>query len=112
MIPTTGYAGPEWRFDDLKQAISGAREGKIAVLVFHGVPAVEHPWVHTEPDEFVKYMDYLKAEGCTVIAMRDLVRYVDPAKGPPDPYAPIRERTKEAAAQFQLRIPAQLAAPR
>ena len=112
LIPTTGYAGPEWRFDDLKQAISGAREGKIAVLVFHGVPAVEHPWVHTEPDDFVKYLDYLKAEGCTVIAMRDLVRYVDPAKGPADPYAPIRERTKDADARLGFRNPVKLAASR
>jgi peptidoglycan/xylan/chitin deacetylase (PgdA/CDA1 family) len=112
LIPTTGYSGPEWGFDDLKQAIAQAKDGKIAVLVFHGVPAVEHAWVHTEPDDFVTYMDYLKAQGCTVIAMRDLVKYVDPAKGPSDPYLPIRERMKDRAAQLRLRNSVQLVASR
>ena len=50
------------------------------------------PWVNCKPDDFKKYMQYLKDEGCTVIAMRDLGKYVDPKKGPDDPYAPIRER--------------------
>ena len=31
LIPTTGYAGPEWGFDDLVWAIDQARDGKIAV---------------------------------------------------------------------------------
>ena len=96
LIPTTGYAGPEWGFEDLVWAIDQAREGKIAVLTFHGVPAAEHPWVHTDPQDFIRYMDYLKEQGCTVIAMRDLVRYVDPTLGPGDPYDPIRSRLETA----------------
>ena len=96
LIPTTGYAGPEWSFEDLVWAVDQARDGQIAVLTFHGVPALEHPWVHTEPADFRRYMDYLQERGCTVIAMRDLVKYVDPAKGPSDPYAPIRGRASEA----------------
>ncbi len=92
LIPTTGYAGPEWSFDDLVWAIQQARDGKIAVLTFHGVPAAEHPWVHTEPGDFVRYLEYLKEQGCTVVAMRDLARFVDPSKGPSDPYDPIRRR--------------------
>lgn len=93
LIPTTGYAGPEWNFDDLVWAVDQARDGKIAVLTFHGVPALEHPWVHTAPEDFLRYMDYLQARQCEVIAIRDLIRYVDPAKGPSDPYEPIRRRT-------------------
>ena len=93
LIPTTGYAGPRWGYEDLVWAIDQARGGKIAVLTFHGVPALEHPWVHTDPEDFIRYMDYLKQQGCTVIALRDLVKYVDPAKGPSDPYEPIRRRT-------------------
>ena len=96
LIPTTGYAGPEWGFEDLVWAVGQAKDGKIAVLTFHGVPAVEHPWVHTDPKDFIRYMDYLKEQGCTVIAMRDLVRYVDPNVGPDDPYAPIRNRLAKA----------------
>lgn len=95
LIPTTGYAGPEWGFEDLVWAVDQAREGKIAVLTFHGVPAVEHPWVDTDPEDFVRYMDYLRERNCTVIALRDLGRYVDPETGPSDPYAPIRGRLAE-----------------
>ena len=97
LIPTTGYAGPEWGFDDLVWAIDQARDGKIAVLTFHGVPAVEHPWVHTDQEAFVQYMDYLKERQCTVIALRELERYVDPEAGPEDPYGPIRSRLESGA---------------
>ncbi len=92
LIPTTGYAGPKWGFDDLKWAVAQARGGNICVLNFHGVPGLEHPWVSTDPDDFEKYMQYLKDEHCTVIAMRDLARFVDPAQRPQDPYAPITHR--------------------
>ena len=93
LIPTTGYAGPEWGFADLVWAIDQARDGKIAVLTFHGVPALEHSWVHTDQQDFIRYMDYLRDRGCTVISLRGLVRYVDPAVGPTDPYEPILRRT-------------------
>lgn len=94
LVPTTGYAGPKWGFDDLKWAVDQARDGKICILCFHGVPALEHPWVNTKPEDFEKYMHYLQNQGCTVIAMRDLVRYVDPDRRPQDPYAPILRRKK------------------
>lgn len=95
LIPTTGYAGPKWGIEDLKWAIDGAKDGKIAVLCFHGVPALDHPWVNCDQETFKKYMNFLKEEGCTVISMRDLLKYVDPKKGPKDPYQPIRERVKD-----------------
>ena len=96
LVPTTGYAGPDWKMEDLKWAVSQAKDGKIAVLCFHGIPAVEHPWVHTDLADFVLYMQYLRDQGCTVIAMRDLAKYVNPANRPnkSDPYAPIRKRTE------------------
>ena len=50
----------------------------IAILTFHGVPDIEHPWVHTEPAQFEAYMAYLAENGYRVIALRDLVDYVDP----------------------------------
>ena len=78
LVPTTGASGPHWTFDDLVWAIEGARDGQIAVLTFHGVPALEHPWVNTEPEVFATYMDYLRDNDCTVIALRDLAKYVDP----------------------------------
>ena len=85
LIPTTGFSGPKWGFDDLVWAVEQARDGRIAVLCFHGVPDLDHPWVHTDPEAFAKYIAYLDDSGCSVIAMRDLTRYVDPAKGPNGP---------------------------
>lgn len=92
LIPSTGYDGPDWNMEDLKWAVGQARDGKIAVLCFHGVPALEHPWVNTDPEDFKKYMQYLKDEGCTVIAVRDLEKYVDPTVRPKDPYKAIYAR--------------------
>ena len=97
LVPTTGYAGPDWKMKDLKWAIDQAKDGKITVLCFHGIPAIEHPWVSTDLEDFEKYMQYLKDEDCTVIAMRDLAKYVNPNHRPhkADPYQPIRKRVAE-----------------
>ena len=81
LIPTTGASGPNWAFEDFVWAVEQARDGKIAVLTFHGAPALEHPWVHTEPDRFASCMNYLHEKGYTVVALRDLKRYVDPFEG-------------------------------
>ncbi|MCE7982181.1 MAG: polysaccharide deacetylase family protein [Caldilinea sp. CFX5] len=80
LVPTTGAAGPTWGFADLVWAVEQATAGRIAVLTFHGVPDLDHPWVHTEPDRFAAYLRYLHESGCTVIAMRDLAQYVDSGK--------------------------------
>jgi peptidoglycan/xylan/chitin deacetylase (PgdA/CDA1 family) len=93
LLPTAGDARPSWSLDDFKMAVSQARNGRIAILQFHGVPEGEHPWVHTPRDRFEAYMNHLHDQGYTVIALRDLARYVDPDNAPADPYAVIRERT-------------------
>ena len=77
LIPTTGMSGPNWSFDDFVWAVEQAKDGKIAVLTFHGVPALEHPWVNTLPDDFKAYMDFMNDHGFTVIALRDLSKYVE-----------------------------------
>ena len=87
-IPCTGYSGPDWGFEDLVWAVEQARDGKIAFIAFHGVPDLDHPWVHTEPSVFKKYMDYLRDNGYTVIALRDMARYVDPRKFTGEPLDP------------------------
>ena len=92
MLPTTGFSGPDWSFEDLVWAVEQAQDGKIAILCFHGVPDLDHSWVHTDPKVFASYMDYLRDNGCTVIAMRDLAKYVDPTKCPDDPYAAFQRR--------------------
>ena len=81
LIPTTGMSGPNWSFDDFVWAVEQAKDGKIAVLTFHGVPALEHPWVNTPPDDFNVYMDFLHDHGFTVIALRDLSKYIEFKEG-------------------------------
>ena len=38
------------------------------------------------------YPGYLRDQRYKVIALRDLAEYVDPSKGPADPYEPVRRR--------------------
>ena len=77
LIPTAGASGPNWDFDDFTWALDQAKDGNITVLTFHGVPDLEHPWVHTEPDVFESYMEYLSENGFTVIALKDLSNYIN-----------------------------------
>jgi peptidoglycan/xylan/chitin deacetylase (PgdA/CDA1 family) len=75
-IPSAGDARPAWKLDDFVRAVSQAKDGKIAVVQFHGVPDRQHPWVSTEPELFEKYLGYLKDHGYTVMALRDVAKYL------------------------------------
>ena len=77
LIPTTGASGPQWGFDDFLWAVDQARDGQVAVLTFHGVPDLDHPWVHTEPDLFERYVAHLRDNDFTVVALRDLDNFID-----------------------------------
>jgi peptidoglycan/xylan/chitin deacetylase (PgdA/CDA1 family) len=59
------------------ELIKQAKNGKIAVLTIHGVPDDAHPWVTTSPEVLERYFKYMKDNHYTVIAMRDLARYVN-----------------------------------
>jgi len=61
-------------------AANEAKNGRIPIITFHGVPDYEHPSVGLEPARFEKMMRYLKDNGFTTIAMRDLATYVDVKK--------------------------------
>jgi len=103
LIPTTWSSGPNWTsVEDIAWVVDHARDGKISILTFHGVPDY-YPHCTTNPVLFEKYMKYLNDQGCTVIALGDLVKYVDPFNRPDDPYEPIRKRIArmEAAADVQ-----------
>lgn len=65
---------------DFVGKVRQAVDGRIVVLTLHGVPDMEHPSVSVEPAVFELMMQYLKDNGYTVIAMRDLATYIDPAK--------------------------------
>ena len=92
LLPSAGDARPFWTMENLKRATSQAKNGRIAILQFHGAPDVEHPWVHTPPERFEEYMKYLHDEGFKAIAMRDLAQYVDWRQKPDDPWKIIEQR--------------------
>ncbi len=60
-------------------ALRQATGGKIVVLTIHGVPDGAHPQVTTSPELFERYLQFLADEKYTVLAMRDLTKYVRPA---------------------------------
>jgi peptidoglycan/xylan/chitin deacetylase (PgdA/CDA1 family) len=79
-IPSAGDARPAWKLEDFIRAVMQAKDGRIAVIQFHGVPDKEHPWVSTDPELFKQYMSYLKDNGYKVIALRDIGKYVEAKK--------------------------------
>jgi peptidoglycan/xylan/chitin deacetylase (PgdA/CDA1 family) len=95
LLPSAGDARPFWTLENLKRATSQARNGRIAILQFHGAPDLEHPWVHTPRERFEEYMKYLHDEGFKAIAVRDLARYVDWRQKPDDPWKVIEQRQRE-----------------
>ena len=99
LLPTAGDARPVWTLENLKRAASQARNGRIAILQFHGTPDVEHPWVHTPRERFEEYMKYLHDAGFKAIAMRDLEHYVDWRQKPSEPWKIIEQRKRALAIQ-------------
>lgn len=73
-MPQAFDGKPDSTLEQFKAAVAQAKEGKIAVMTFHGVPDIKHPWVNTDPAKFESYMQHLKEEGCQVIALRDLAK--------------------------------------
>ncbi|HJS07308.1 MAG TPA: polysaccharide deacetylase family protein [Pirellulales bacterium] len=95
LIPSAGDARPAWILDDFKRAVNQAKDGKIAVIQFHGVPDTAHDWVNTSKKQFESYLQYLADNRYQVIALRDLSRYVDPADVPRDPWSIIEARQQK-----------------
>jgi len=63
LIPSAGDGRPKWTLPDFVRAAEQARDGRIAVLQFHGVPDTAHDWVSSSEQNFEAYMKYLKLEG-------------------------------------------------
>lgn len=94
LLPSAGDARPNWTLDDFIRAVSQAKDGKVAILQFHGAPDTAHSWVNTPRQNFEAYMKYLAINQFNVIALRDLKQYVDPSVFPADPFAIIQQRQK------------------
>ena len=65
---------------DFVKAVRQAAGGRIAVLIYHGIPDIEHAAVTLAPAIFRAQMQYLKDNHYKVIALRDLAEYIAPAK--------------------------------
>lgn len=92
LIPSAGDARPSWQLDDFIRSVEKSGKDHIAVLQFHGVPDTAHDWVSSPINKFESYLRYLALENFTVIALRDLGKYVDPDFWPEDPFKVIEER--------------------
>ncbi len=61
-------------------AFNEAKDGKIPVITFHGVPDLEHPWVDTPPALFKEYLQYLSDNHFKVISLKELDNYINVKK--------------------------------
>ncbi|MFP6581510.1 MAG: polysaccharide deacetylase family protein [Candidatus Hydrogenedentota bacterium] len=109
LIPTGGDGYPDWTLEHFKRTVDRAKNGKIVVLQFHGVPDTAHPWVHTPPERFREYMDYLKAENFNVIALKDIAPFRNVDSGSDDPMIHTRYPEK---ADAELNLPVETIATR
>ncbi|MCA8997884.1 MAG: polysaccharide deacetylase family protein, partial [Planctomycetaceae bacterium] len=103
LVPTAGDARPTWTLPDLIRAVEQARDGRIAVLQFHGVPDTAHSWVSLDQSDFEGLMKYLSLNKYKVIAMRDLEQYIDPTVAPDHPLEIIEVRKKKIEEQESRR---------
>jgi len=75
-VPCLGAATPGEFVKNVRQATGG----KIPVIIYHGVPDMEHKGVSMDPEVFKVQMQYLKDNNYKVISLRDLAEYIDPVK--------------------------------
>lgn len=99
LLPSAGDARPVWTLGDFTRAVEQAREGRIAILQFHGVPDTAHSWVNLDEAKFAGFMKYLSLNNYKVIALRDLSQYVDAGQWPTDHTAIINHRREQLESQ-------------
>lgn len=92
LIPSAAIPRPEYTFEEFVETLKDARDGKVVVLQFHGVPEGEHPWVHVPQETFERFMAYLHEHNFQVISVRGLDRFADWRIEPKDPMAIVAAR--------------------
>jgi peptidoglycan/xylan/chitin deacetylase (PgdA/CDA1 family) len=90
LIPSTAVAGPHWDEGTLDTILAQAKSDRPVILQIHGVPDPTNDRVSFGRMQFTRVMRRLKAEGCRVIAMRDLAPLVDPKAHLRDPMSRVR----------------------
>lgn len=95
LLPSAGDARPKWSLEDFVSAVKQARNGKVAIVQFHGTPDTAHSWVNTPRENFEAFVKYLALEKYKVIALRDLANYKDTEITPADPQNVIRARISQ-----------------
>jgi peptidoglycan-N-acetylglucosamine deacetylase len=77
LVPSFSTTGTDAKAAErVLAAMREARDGRVVVLTIHGVPDTAHPNVTTSPELFEKYLRFLRDEKYTVIALRDLAKYL------------------------------------
>jgi peptidoglycan/xylan/chitin deacetylase (PgdA/CDA1 family) len=76
------YLLPSWATDSgneaiIMEALQQAGNGQIVILTIHGVPDLEHPWVNTPPEMFLRYLDYLTENHFRVLSLKQLAEFID-----------------------------------
>ncbi len=99
LLPSAGDARPKWSLEDFVSAVKQARDGKVAIVQFHGAPDTAHSWVNTPRENFEAFVKYLALEKYKVIALRDLANYRDTEIRPDDPQDVIRARISQREAE-------------
>lgn len=102
LLPSAGDARPDWNLGNFIKAVKQAKDGKVAILQFHGVPDTAHSWVNSTQENFEAYMKYLSINKYKVIALRDLAKYASPNNTPADHTAIIKAR-QEIVAEKTIR---------
>jgi len=105
LLPSAADARPKWNLGDFIRGVKQARDGKVAIIQFHGVPDTAHNWVSTAEQNFEAYMKYLDLNNYTVISLRELDRYVDPTVKPDD-YRTVIDRRKAQIEKRKTETPA------
>ncbi len=95
LLPSAGDARPNWTLANFTRAVEQAKQGRIAIVQFHGAPDTAHDWVSTQQQNFAAFMKYLKLNDFQVIALRDLRRFTLTDSIPADPQEIIRSRQAE-----------------
>lgn len=103
-VPSFAAGGAGQTLEGMISAVQQATGGKVVVMTFHGTPDMEHAGVGIDPDLFEDLVEYLKANEYKVIAMRDLVEYIDPEKAAQLPAAMTMLRTKKEKAEPPLLV--------